>query len=149
MATQTNLEQPTLVLRRVLDALTDAEPLPSRRPRVRSVGPRAEVTSFLIRSTRNVMVPPISHPGTESGPTTSMLNPAKSSIRRVVATAHRVGPMCASTRAPGGSRRLRASKISPANPTIGPTPPAGALIENAGFNFAVLPFPGQRTDWLL
>jgi hypothetical protein len=43
MATQTNLEQPTLVLRRVLDALTDAEPLPSRRPRVRSVGPRAEV----------------------------------------------------------------------------------------------------------
>jgi hypothetical protein len=37
MATQTNLAQPTLVLRRVLDALTDAEPLPSRRPRVRSV----------------------------------------------------------------------------------------------------------------
>jgi hypothetical protein len=55
MATQTNLEQPTLVLRRVLDALTDAEPLPSRRPRVRSVGPRAEVRSFLIRSTRNVI----------------------------------------------------------------------------------------------
>jgi hypothetical protein len=55
MATQTYLEQPTLVLRRVLDALADAEPLPSRRPRVRSVGPRAEVTSFLIRSTLNVI----------------------------------------------------------------------------------------------
>jgi hypothetical protein len=55
MATQTNLEQRTLVLRRVLDALTDAGPLPSRRPRVRSVGPRAEIRSFLIRSTRDVI----------------------------------------------------------------------------------------------
>ena len=57
-----------------------------------------------------------------------------------------VSPMRASTWVPGGSRRWRASKTSPANPTIGPTPPVGALTENAGLNLAVLPVPGQRTD---
>jgi hypothetical protein len=55
MARQTDLEQREVLMRRVLDALSDAESLPSRRPRIRSVGPRAEVRSFLIRSTRNVI----------------------------------------------------------------------------------------------
>jgi|RhiMethySRZTD1v2_1073278.scaffolds.fasta_scaffold609972_2 hypothetical protein len=54
MATQSNLEQREVLLRRVLDALSE-ESLPNRRPRIRSVGPRAEVRSFLIRSTQNVI----------------------------------------------------------------------------------------------
>ena len=55
MARQSDLEQREVLLRRVLDALSDAQSLPSRRPRIRSVGPRAEVRSFLIRSTQNVI----------------------------------------------------------------------------------------------
>ena len=54
MATQSNLEKREVLLRRVLDALSE-ESLPNRRPRIRSVGPRAEVRSFLIRSTQNVI----------------------------------------------------------------------------------------------
>src|SRR5260370_7494562 len=87
------------------------------------------------------MVPPISHPGIESGPTTSMLNPVKLSVRRVVATAHRVVPIRASTCAPGGSRWLRAPKISPANPTMGPRPPFGPLLDHLPFHPPLFPPP--------
>ena len=55
MARQSDLEQREVLLRRITDALSDAGSLPSRRPRIRSVGPRAEVRSFLIRSTQNVI----------------------------------------------------------------------------------------------
>lgn len=54
MATQSNLEKREVLLRRVLDALSE-ESLPNRRPRILSVGPRAEVRSFLICSTQNVI----------------------------------------------------------------------------------------------
>ena len=55
MATQSNLEQREALLRRILDALSDADSRPSRRHRSRSVAPRAEVRSFLIRSTHKVI----------------------------------------------------------------------------------------------
>jgi hypothetical protein len=55
MARQSEIEQREVLLRRVLDALSDAESLPNRRPRIRSVGPRAEVRSFLIRNTQNMI----------------------------------------------------------------------------------------------
>jgi hypothetical protein len=55
MATQSNLEQREVLLRRILDALSDADSLLSRRHRTRFVTPRAEVRSFLIRSTHKVI----------------------------------------------------------------------------------------------
>ena len=97
-------------------------------------------------STLNVMVPPTTHSGIAPGPTTSMLKPTKSSLRRVVATAHRVAPMNASTFAPGGSRPTRPSEISPANPTTGPTPPSGEPLEKRGRNLTVAPLPGHGTS---
>jgi hypothetical protein len=55
MATQSNLEQREVLLRRILDPLSDVDSLPSRRRRTRSVAPHAEVRSFLIRSTHKVI----------------------------------------------------------------------------------------------
>jgi hypothetical protein len=50
MAT-TKLEQRACVLRRVLDPVTNAESLSTGQPGIRPIDPRAEVRSFLIRST--------------------------------------------------------------------------------------------------
>ena len=55
MARQTNLEDRAVLLCRVLDALSDADALPSRRRRTRSVATHAEVRSFLIRSTHKAI----------------------------------------------------------------------------------------------
>jgi hypothetical protein len=45
MATQSNLEQRAVLLRRILDALSDADSLPSRRHRTRS-GPSRRSSAF-------------------------------------------------------------------------------------------------------
>jgi hypothetical protein len=55
MARQTNLEDRAVALCRVLDALSDADALPSKQRRIRSPESRAKVRSFLIRSTQKVV----------------------------------------------------------------------------------------------
>jgi hypothetical protein len=54
MAT-TKLEQQEFVLRRVLDAVSNDEPLLVSRSRIPPMSPRSEVRSFLIRSAQNVI----------------------------------------------------------------------------------------------
>ena len=55
MLRQTNLEYRAVLLGRVLDALSDADALPSRKRNTRPPDTRAKLRSFLIRSTQKVL----------------------------------------------------------------------------------------------
>jgi hypothetical protein len=55
MLRQTNLEYRAVPLGRILDALSDADALPSRQRSTRPPDSRARVRSFLIRSTQKVV----------------------------------------------------------------------------------------------